>query len=38
VRGLDAIRERFGDEAVRFGRDVVRSDRLRKATETPDEP
>ena len=38
VRGIDAIRERFGDEAVRFGRDVVRSDRLRKATETPDEP
>jgi len=37
VRGIDAVRERFGDDAVRFGRDFVHPDRMRKATETEDE-
>ncbi len=37
VRGIDAVRERFGDDAVRFGRDLVHPDRMRKATETEDE-
>ena len=37
VRGIDAVREKFGDSAVRFGRDLANSDRLRKATETDDQ-
>jgi hypothetical protein len=36
VREMDAIREKYGDGAVLFGREIVRSERLRKATETPD--
>jgi len=31
VRGLDAVRERFGDDAVKFGRDL----RIRRDTGTP---
>jgi DNA polymerase-4 len=37
VRGIDAVRERFGDDAVRFGRDLMHPGRMRKATETEDE-
>lgn len=34
VRGIDAVRARFGDEAVHFGRDLIHGKRMRKATET----
>ncbi len=34
VRGIDAVRERFGDDSVRFGRDLLHGDHMRKATET----
>jgi len=37
VRGIDAVREKFGDEAVRFGRDLMHPGRMKKATETPDD-
>jgi DNA polymerase-4 len=36
VRGVDAVRERFGDDAVRSGRELLRPGLLRKATETPE--
>ena len=37
VRGIDAVREKFGDDAVRFGRDLMHPGRMRKSTETPDD-
>ncbi|MCL2504539.1 MAG: DNA polymerase IV [Coriobacteriia bacterium] len=37
VRGVDAVRARFGNDSLRFGREFVHGDRMRKATETAEE-
>jgi DNA polymerase-4 len=38
VRGIDAVRERFGDDAVRYGRDLMRRGRRRSSDSSDDTP